>query len=202
MKKMFKIFFCLLLGIALGVIIQEKDVKAAIPENISIWSDPKIIHISNDFYLKDYIFQAQIANTKSVTEVSKELYLKNYSTNINISNTSMEVEILGHIYPDEIANYLPDSLQKLIQQHTSIIDSGEKSVDSNRWIWDSIAVVIDYFNRSKSYNITSDETIIKAIYHDNPDTELNKNVIKSTIDGLKQRNNSDFIKQMIFFGQN
>ena len=59
----------------------------------------------------------------------------------------MQVEIIGHVFPDIVANYLPRLLANVIQSHTAVIDIGEYDVDSNRWVWDSIAFVLGDYNK-------------------------------------------------------
>ena len=184
----------ILKGICVGLFIflnvSVTNVKAAIPDNINIWVTPKVVHIKNDDFLKKFIFLNQYYNSKQVTYNSKQIYLATYKQNILVSDTSMSVEILGHIYPDEFSKYLPSNIADGIRKHTDVIDSGEKSVDNNRWVWDSIAAVIDYFdptNKAKKYNYEkySTERIIYQIHQRNLETSLNNRIMSNIINDYK-----------------
>ncbi|PXY86159.1 hypothetical protein [Lactobacillus melliventris] len=172
---------------------------ADIPSDISIWVTPKVVHIKNDEILKNFIFLNQYPNAQQVTYESKQVYLLTYKQNILVSDTSMSVEILGHIYPDEFSKYLPSSIANEIKKHTDVIDSGEKSVDSNRWVWDSIAAVIDYFKLSNNINNTrqnrkkdvSTREIILRIHQMNSKSYLDDEIMKKVINDYKS-NKSNF----------
>lgn len=72
---------------------------------------------------------------------------------LEISERSLAVEILAHAYCDalllraaKLAQKLPEALgarlgktAERLQQHTDIIDIGERSVDTNRWLFDDLA---------------------------------------------------------------
>lgn len=91
---------------------------------------------------------------------------------LNISDKSLTIEIIGHVYIGNFADILkeipripkiaPIVIKKAykITDHTDIIDCGEKEVDSNRWVWDKLAVLYDtimnnmyeVFQRNKKKN--------------------------------------------------
>ncbi|RMC46736.1 hypothetical protein [Lactobacillus sp. ESL0230] len=174
------------------------NVKATdIPKDINIWSTPKVIHIKNDDILKKFIFLDQYHNAQQVTYASKQIYLTTYKQDILVGNTSMSVEILGHIYPDEFSKYLPSNIVEEIRKHTNVIDSGEKSVDSNRWVWDSIAAVIDYFkpsNNSREYQDLSIKTILSKIHQINSNEYLDNEIMTKVIKEYKSNANKFAIK--------
>ncbi|MCL6447527.1 MAG: hypothetical protein K6U04_05140 [Armatimonadetes bacterium] len=67
----------------------------------------------------------------------------------------MAIEIVGHVVPDRVFRIILDSPDvpqwlkdqaEIIVVHMSIIDSGEESVDSNRWFWDDIALIATVVN--------------------------------------------------------
>lgn len=129
------------------IIISFSNVFASsIVEKVSYWFDPKIIRIKNDDTLKEYL-ALNSNNSKKLAEVTKGEYYLEVGDEIKISDDSLAVEIVGHVYPEKIAKYLPRFIRNKIIKHTEIIDCGEKDVDSNRWIWDSIASVLNYTNR-------------------------------------------------------
>lgn len=183
--KLKKLCLTLLISI-ITIFTFNFKVNASIPSNISIRTSPQAVHIDNTIALKEFINNNQFTNATSVTNSAKGLYFKTYNLQIDISNTSMSVEILGHIYPDEFAEYLPKSLKDKIKTHTQVIDSGEKSVDSDRWVWDSIAAVIDYFRNEpqlykKGLSNSSEETIINKIHQRNPNKYLDDRIMKKVI---------------------
>ncbi|MFJ7887015.1 hypothetical protein ACIQYL_02880 [Lysinibacillus xylanilyticus] len=71
-------------------------------------------------------------------------YKKRKGRALDISEGSLSVEILGHVYPDRIGNTikklpLPGSIEDAIDKilkRTEVIDCGESSKDSNRFLWD------------------------------------------------------------------
>lgn len=71
-------------------------------------------------------------------------------TSINIPYKSLGIEINAHIFCGQVATIirnsssLPQNVKNAaiaLCERTSVIDCGESSVDSNRWIWDAIAAV-------------------------------------------------------------
>ncbi|AUN12756.1 hypothetical protein RSJ21_19805 (plasmid) [Clostridium botulinum] len=152
MKK--KSIKTLIVGLISFILISFNTVTAfaANLSDITYSYSPKAVHITNDYILKDYLSNSS-KNSLNIADYAKSNYLLKYSEPIDVTRTSMAIEILGHVYPDKIARYLPFGLGNIITKHTSIIDIGEKSIDSNRWIWDSIAAVIgDNFDNSRSIN--------------------------------------------------
>ncbi|NFA60695.1 hypothetical protein K8O96_09030 [Clostridium sporogenes] len=152
MKK--KSIKTLIVGLISFVLIPLNTVTAfaANLSDITYSYSPKAVHITNDYNLKDYLSTSS-KNSLNIADYAKSNYVLKYSNPIDVTRTSMAIEIIGHVYPDKIAKYLPFGLGNIITKHTSIIDIGEKSIDSNRWIWDSIAAVIgDNFDNSRSVN--------------------------------------------------
>ncbi|WP_294762744.1 hypothetical protein [uncultured Lactobacillus sp.] len=198
-KILSKINFAII-GLFFSLSLFATNVHAdTIPDNISIWVTPKVVHIKNDNILKGFIFLNQYHNAQQVTYASKQIYLETYMKDILVGNTSMSVEILGHIYPDEFSKYLPTNIAEEIKKHTNVIDSGEKSVDNNRWIWDSIAAVIDYFNPSNpANNVRVNETlstkkILLQIHQRNTNSYLNDSIMKKVVEEYKLNKNKFMI---------
>lgn len=153
--------------------------------------EPKIVRIQNNNELKDYLSEVHNGNYVLAADI-KERYFNTYTQELKISQTSIAVEILGHVYPDKISRYLPSFLRNKIVSHTNVIDIGEKSVDSNRWIWDSIAAVID--NNNKNYSTRSKRSIqsiedkANVIIKQNPNLKLDINIIKLVLEDLENGN--------------
>ena len=170
---------------------------SSIPETIDYWVTPKVVHIKNDDLLKSYLALDYKNNTRQMVYASKNRYRLNYDSNISISDKSMSVEIIGHVFPDTVANYLPGWLASIIQNHTSVIDSGEKSVDRDRWVWDSIAFVLSDYNEvvseTRDGEAKTNQEIVDAIYNQNRMTapsKLDKDIMLKVVDDI-QTNNID-----------
>lgn len=180
---------------------------ASIPETIDYWVTPKVVHIKNDDLLKSYLALDYKNNTRQTVYASKNRYRLNYDSNISISDKSMSVEIIGHVFPDTVANYLPGWLASIIQNHTSVIDSGEKSIDRDRWVWDSIAFVLGDYNEviseTRDGKMKTSQEIVDAIYNQNRMTapsKLDKDIMLKVVMDI-QTNNIDPIL-LEAFGKN
>ena len=118
---------------------------------VTSWFTPKVIHLQNDEELGKCI-KWHIKET-SVPEAFMTLadyYVEKYDEwmaelygKLNIEKRSIAVEIIGHVYPEKLAKYLPDSVYKAVRAHTAVIDMGERSVDDNRIVWDGICYAFD-----------------------------------------------------------
>ena len=116
---------------------------------ITVRYEDKIVRVTCDDALMGYL---ELPGNGSVPLA--EHILASYETcfqkPLEISRHSLAVGILGHAYADkfgtclserskdlskEQTNYLHRLAEKLLER-TSIIDCGEKSVDSNRFVWD------------------------------------------------------------------
>ncbi|NFB97057.1 hypothetical protein EXM85_03145 [Clostridium botulinum] len=173
-KKSIKI---LIVGLVSFTLISFSTVTtfAANLSDIICSYSPKAVHITNDYNLKDYLSNSS-KNSLNIADYAKSNYVLKYSEPIDVTRTSMAIEIIGHVYPDKIAKYLPFGLGNIITKHTSIIDIGEKSVDSNRWIWDSIAAVIgDNFDNSKRANSRSVNSLMLKMNTEQHVDEIIKN---------------------------
>lgn len=165
MKKSNKLILSLVLSCLTLISFSDVSSATAISTEIDYWVTPKVVHIKNDDLLKSYVALDYKENTKQVVHASKEQYRSIYDTDITISDKSMGVEIIGHIFPDTVANYLPEWLASIIQNHTVVIDSGEASVDRDRWVWDSIAFVLgDWANIKKVENDMTSQEMADRIY--------------------------------------
>ncbi|MBP1042466.1 hypothetical protein I6N95_15715 [Vagococcus sp. BWB3-3] len=190
MKKSNKLILSLVLSCLTLISFSAVSSATAIPTEIDYWVTPKVVHIKNDDLLKSYVALDYKENTKQVVHASKEQYRSIYDTDIAISDKSMGVEIIGHIFPDTVANYLPEWLASIIQNHTIVIDSGEASVDRDRWVWDSIAFVLgDWANIKKMEQRMTRQEIADSIYYKNKlrgNIRVDKNVMLKVIADIEE----------------
>lgn len=99
---------------------------------------PKVIHVVNDSELKKFY---ALKGVKGITELAatlRSIYKDQTGKAINITLLSLTAEIVGHI--GGILKAVNGKDIKNIVRSTNIIDCGEKSVDTNRAIWDAITL--------------------------------------------------------------
>jgi hypothetical protein len=111
----------------------------------------RVIHLNNTATLRSMMANESYA-TVTIAKRLKSEYRNIKGSDINISDFSMAFEILGHVYPGKIAdaiNNVPligDNIRNFIYSkigdNIAVIDMGESSVDSNRWVWDTLANVL------------------------------------------------------------
>ncbi|PFQ47392.1 hypothetical protein COK05_09750 [Bacillus cereus] len=123
----------------------EEDIRVLIRE--------KSLHIENTESLRR-VLKKKHAPFK-LAQYLKQQHTNQFHTVLNISDKSLTIEIIGHVYIGNFADILkeipripkitPVIVKKAhkITDHTDIIDCGEKEVDSNRWVWDKLAVLYD-----------------------------------------------------------
>ncbi|SFB44327.1 hypothetical protein [Clostridium frigidicarnis] len=183
-NKTFKFLTCIAISFALLFSITAPALAATLSD-ILYRVEPKIVRINNDDSLKSYLSEAH-KGSLNVSKMVKLTYYKTYSENIDITDLSMAVEILGHVYPDKIAKYLPLGLGDKILVHTSVIDIGERSIDSNRWVWDSIAAVIPssklLMRSAIQYDVEEQlDDIILSASLENKNLKLNKDIMRKVL---------------------
>lgn len=185
MKKLIKKIIVIFM--TFGVLISNTVLVSAVQlSDVKYRIEPKIVRIENDSYLKDYLNETSRANYIIAKDV-KQKYYNIYKTDIKISEESMAVEILGHVFPEKVAKYLPAILRNKILAHTSVIDIGEKSVDSNRWVWDSIAAVIGnkQDNKRVRRSVVSIDDKVNDIIINNPQLKLDRQIIKKVLEDIE-----------------
>lgn len=116
-------------------------------KNINVSYTDKAAHITNDSALSAAL---SASGAYTVAETVKIYYQRIYRKDLNVGTTSMAIEIVGHIYPGKVcqaildSSLVPQSVKDAaasIVKSASVIDSGETSVDNNRWFWDAIAAL-------------------------------------------------------------
>ncbi|MBY0596481.1 hypothetical protein [Bacillus bingmayongensis] len=122
-------------------------------EELSILIRERSLHIENTDSLHR-VLKKKHTHLK-LAQYLKQEHTNQYGTILNISNQSLAIEIIGHVYIGNFADILknipriPNIAPIIVERayritdHTDIIDCGEKEVDSNRWVWDKLAVLYD-----------------------------------------------------------
>lgn len=119
--------------------------------NVSVKYEKHIIRIETNPELMKFLGEAGNGSLK-LAEHIKKTYKSMFGEELKISQESLSVEILIHAYLDTFCKMsleMGDGIEKeilkkilkfadKIEQHTKIIDCGEKEVDSNRVIFDSL----------------------------------------------------------------
>lgn len=120
--------------------------------NILLCYSDKIVHIKCDDNLMKYL--ALPGNgAVQLSRYIKDSYKKFMNKDLEISEDSLAIEILAHAYVDKFADSVEKLSNKLtkknenevvqvmekIRDRTEIIDCGEKSIDSNRFVWDMLS---------------------------------------------------------------
>lgn len=115
----------------------------------------KVVRLTNNSNLKNLLKNESSASLAIALELKKQYKLKQNKA-LNISELSIAIEICGHVHPDKlasaaakVANKIPlvggsisNAIRNAILSHTDVIDIGESSVDTNRWLWDALAAVL------------------------------------------------------------
>ncbi|MDM5186645.1 hypothetical protein QUF99_04400 [Bacillus sp. DX4.1] len=122
-------------------------------EGISVLIRERSLHIKNTASLHRMLKKKNAS--LELAQYLKKKHTNQYGTVLNISDESLAIEIIGHIYIGNFADVLknipripkiaPIIVEKAykITDHTDIIDCGEKEIDSNRWVWDKLAMLYD-----------------------------------------------------------
>lgn len=126
-------------------------------ESVTIIYSDKLVQIKTDQNLIAYLDKKGKKDARILAKHILKHYKELSGQPLQITEDSLTVEILIHVYLDKISKLLqkPNALipkeisnkllflSKSIESHTEIIDCGEKSVDSNRHIFDSCAPFAD-----------------------------------------------------------
>ncbi len=113
--------------------------------NISVAYEEKIVRIKNNSALTDFLDDPKTKGSLMLADHILKTYSQMFGYPLKISRDSLAIEILGHVYLDhfaDLAKMLKSSpLKALLQEmksRTEVIDCGERSVDSNRYVWDDL----------------------------------------------------------------
>ena len=126
-------------------------------ESITIIYTEKLVQIKTDQNLIRYLDKKGKKDARILAKHILNHYKQLSGQPLQITEDSLTVEILLHVYLDKLSKLLQKpnpiipkelhkkllSLSKSIESHTEIIDCRERSVDSNRHIFDSCAPFVD-----------------------------------------------------------
>ncbi|GGE64680.1 hypothetical protein EV200_10693 [Pedobacter psychrotolerans] len=114
---------------------------------IQVHFEPKLVRVFSDAALWAFLKDDAGTRFEILVKIIKDDYLKKYEVELNITNDSLIVEILVHVYCDYIGlrfnqvvkiKFIQKLVVKLLER-AEVVDCGERSVDSNRWVWDLLS---------------------------------------------------------------
>ncbi|WP_316826916.1 hypothetical protein [Pedobacter miscanthi] len=120
---------------------------------IKVTLQPQLIRVYSNAELWQYLDGKADSRFKLMVEVIKADYKTHFGKVLAISNDSLIVEILVHVYCDYLGlsfnrmvrvKWIQALVNKLLKR-AEVVDCGEKSVDSNRWVWDLLAGSKSFF---------------------------------------------------------
>lgn len=114
---------------------------------IKMHAGNRVISITNDSNLKALYNKYGYKGMLSVAVNAMSQYKSLTGKYLYIDAESIAIEIMGHIDVGRVASYVKNVTGKDIGnfvQRTDIIDCGEDAVDSNRWVWDAVAALVDF----------------------------------------------------------
>lgn len=102
----------------------------------------------NDDELKALLNHDLITETAHLVREMKKVHHAAYGIPLQITDRSIEMEIWGHLYCEyifyDIYRRIPwkplGRLYRFVKYHCTVIDIGESSRDSNRFVWDLLSV--------------------------------------------------------------
>ncbi|KQM69595.1 hypothetical protein ASE74_06305 [Pedobacter sp. Leaf216] len=115
--------------------------------NIKVGIEPQLIRVYSNASLWDYLDGKANTRFELMVDTIKADYAQHFGKELAISNNSLIVEILVHVYCDYLGlsfnrivriKWIQNLVKKLLTR-AEVVDCGEKSVDSNRWVWDLLA---------------------------------------------------------------
>lgn len=141
-------------------------------KKIKVGLEPKLIRVYSNAQLWAYLegkAAVRLNRFELLVNTIKVDYEQHFDQVLAISNASLIVEILVHVYCDYLGLYfnhivtikwLQQIVKKLLKR-AEVVDCGEKTVDSNRWVWDLLAG-----SQSLFINILPEKLNAKNFKHD------------------------------------
>jgi len=114
---------------------------------IKVGLEPQLIRVYSNAELWKYLDGKANERFDLLVNTVKADYAQKFGKALVISNDSLIVEILVHVYCDYLGlsfnrivkiKWIQTLVKKLLKR-AEVVDCGEKSVDSNRWVWDLLA---------------------------------------------------------------
>lgn len=125
--------------------------KTILPEGVELRCTPRAVHLTTNEALMTFLRKKGNGSLPLSREILA-LYAAQCGVPLQISERSMATELLIHAYLDGVfaawarfaARHLrPDGrfarLAGRLKHSTAVIDMGEKSVDTNRWLFDALS---------------------------------------------------------------
>ncbi|MEH3115667.1 hypothetical protein [Pedobacter terrae] len=117
---------------------------------INVVLEPKLVRVYSNAQLWAYLEGKAAVRSQRfelLVNTIKADYEQHFGKSLAISNASLIVEILVHVYCDYLGLHFNrmvkikwvQAIVKKLLKRAEVIDCGEKSVDSNRWVWDLLA---------------------------------------------------------------
>lgn len=114
---------------------------------IEVALEDQLIHVYSNAELWQYLDGKAGSRFELLAKTIKSDYEEEFGKPLDISDDSLIVEILVHVYCDYLGlsfnrivriKWIQNLVKKLLKR-AEVIDCGEKSIDSNRWVWDLLA---------------------------------------------------------------
>jgi len=114
---------------------------------IKVALEPQLIRVYSNAELWAYLDGKAKSRFELLIHTIKADYELQFGKALAISNDSLIVEILVHVYCDYLGlsfnrivsvKWIQNLVKKLLKR-AEVVDCGERSVDSNRWVWDLLA---------------------------------------------------------------
>jgi len=114
---------------------------------IKVTLEPQLVRVYSDKPLWTFLKADLSSRFETLAKTIKDDYLGIFGKELQISNDSLIVEILVHVYCDYLGLYFNkvvrikfiQTIVKKLLERAEVVDCGERSVDSNRWVWDALA---------------------------------------------------------------
>jgi hypothetical protein len=120
---------------------------------IKVGLELQLIRVFSNAELWKYLDGKANDRFELLVDTIKRDYAQQFGKVLTISNDSLIVEILVHVYCDYLGlsfnrivkiKWVQTLVKKLLKR-AEVVDCGEKSVDSNRWLWDLLAGSKSFF---------------------------------------------------------
>ena len=119
--------------------------------SVSVRFKEHLIQVKTDQVLMDFLAEEGRGAVELAAWIRSQ-YEMQLRMSLDISEDSLSIEILIHAYMDRFSRHVEKfteifgktlgnplaALCRKVEYHTEIIDCGEKSVDSNRWVFDAL----------------------------------------------------------------
>ena len=122
-----------------------------LPEGVELFYTDRAVHLTTNEALMTYLRQKGNGSLP-LSRAILDGYAEERGMQLQITERSMATELLIHAYLDGLfdrwgragnahgrQNGRPYKMAKRLKNATAVIDMGERSVDTNRWVFDLLA---------------------------------------------------------------